>query len=74
MTRSPCDLCCKMALTGVAVAAAAVAITLTMWGIFVGLRKCAMPAGVTVCLAVACAMIQALIAAAVVRRCWRCGR
>jgi len=72
---TPCDLCCKMALTATVVAsAAAVAITLTMWAILVGLRECAMPAGVVVCLAVACAMIQALIAAAVVRRCWRCGR
>ena len=71
MSRSPCDLCCLIAFTGALSTAALVAIVLTMWAIFTGMRDSPMPAGVVVCLAVACAMIQALIAAAVVRRCWR---
>ena len=71
MSRSPCDLCCLFALTGAVSTAALVAIVLTMWAIFVGLRDSPMPAGMVVCLALACAMVQALIAAAVIRRCWR---
>jgi hypothetical protein len=71
MSRSPCDLCCLVALSGAVATAALLAIVLSMWAIFVGLRDSPMPAGVVVCLAVACAMVQALIAAAVVRRCWR---
>ena len=71
MNRSPCALCCLFALTGAVSTAALLAIGLSMWAIFVGLRDSPMPAGVVVCLAVACAMVQALIAAAVVRRCWR---
>ena len=71
MSRSPGDLCCLFALTGAVSTAALLAIVLSMWAIFVGLRDSPMPAGVVVCLAVACAMVQAIIAAAVVRRCWR---
>jgi uncharacterized membrane protein YqjE len=71
MKRQPCDLCCLCSLTFAFAFAALLAIVLTMWAIFTGMRDSPMPAGMVVFLAVACAMVQALIAAAVVRRCWR---
>jgi hypothetical protein len=62
------------ALTGAVSTAALLALVLSMWAIFAGMRDSPMPAGLVVLLAVACAMVQALIAAAVVRRCWRARR